>query len=811
MHAYKILRRIAFVIRNSLIQRPRFVATIIICLQYSFLASSVYLFSFQKTFEVTQKIDLNRKLGSLNSLANKSGCIFQYAQTIDSVSTRNFYFCTRFTGSVYRDSEVITISLPNPTPIPTPAWVGLCEVDSPSLILDSTGQKFGTKVANRGQITQTATGTRIDFDNYSGPEKQILQFDFSGNQQKWTNATYVVPKLKNTGTKPMRITFIVTSDSAAYYSFIIGSGETAHLSLPLYKIPISNSLFRFRPNIPSSAQPWLTPISPLNGYVDGNIQRLVVVLDNTDPEWSRSMEVQSIEKNCRPFDNFNRAVDEFGQPTYLNMPNRVTSSSQLTADASLIDDGMRAVGATNIHGTPLTNPIISTPGTGFRFIKFENSWTMVDPSGRKTKLIGVNGPARGLGMGSLVDVDRRYDTNFQRLFTKLPGLTEPRSDAYMTVMSKYGHERTHYDHHIGNLILKYGTEWQSPANTRTAKRLKQWGFNSCDCDPVEYKNEGIRYVSWRNTYGPNFKKMNPSFGNLTDPFDSAFATEVNLIVASEKILQTNNPNLYIGFYSDNEFEWGNKNDSFNRWNVAITTLKSPANQPAKIYFTNQLTAQYDSINNLNSAWNTTYPSWPAFLNDLNTGITTVADIASEKMQTDFSTFTLSFGRAYYSAYRTAIVNNNYQGLYLGTRFRGNSYVDEIIQANQEYADAVSVNIYSANPSFSNPEFKLLDKPIIISEFSFSTPGPSTGKFGSYFEIPVTISTQQEVISSYFADLKDWKNVVGVQWWEYVDEGITGRFSDGENSSFGLVNVADRPYPELTQTLKGVLVDMERSW
>ena len=45
-------------------------------------------------------------------------------------------------------------------------------------------------------------------------------------------------------------------------------------------------------------------------------------------------------------------------------------------------------------------------------------------------------------------------------------------------------------------------------------------------------------------------------------------------------------------------------------------------------------------------------------------------------------------------------------------------------------------------------------------------------------------------------------VVGIHWFQYTDQAITGR-SDGENYNAGLVDVTDTPYPALMAAVREI--------
>ena len=44
-----------------------------------------------------------------------------------------------------------------------------------------------------------------------------------------------------------------------------------------------------------------------------------------------------------------------------------------------------------------------------------------------------------------------------------------------------------------------------------------------------------------------------------------------------------------------------------------------------------------------------------------------------------------------------------------------------------------------------------------------------------------------------ADGLNWPNLVGVHWYKWEDDIISGRFWDGVNYSMGLVSITDIPY------------------
>jgi hypothetical protein len=136
-------------------------------------------------------------------------------------------------------------------------------------------------------------------------------------------------------------------------------------------------------------------------------------------------------------------------------------------------------------------------------------------------------------------------------------------------------------------------------------------------------------------------------------------------------------------------------------------------------------------------------------------------------------------------------------LSLGLRF-GSSAPPEIVKASRIF-DVYSLNsyAYAVNQREVDKVRDLIDRPILIGEFHFGTPGrgmtPGLRQVASQEERGVAY---RYYVENAAAD----PNIVGAHWFEWVDEPSTGRF-DGENYNIGVIDVTDRPYRELVDAAK----------
>jgi hypothetical protein len=140
----------------------------------------------------------------------------------------------------------------------------------------------------------------------------------------------------------------------------------------------------------------------------------------------------------------------------------------------------------------------------------------------------------------------------------------------------------------------------------------------------------------------------------------------------------------------------------------------------------------------------------------------------------------------------AIRKHDPNHLNLGLRF-GSTAPPEIVRLSKTF-DVYSLNNYAyrVDQQEIDKVRSLIDRPVLIGEFHFGTPGR-----GMTPGLKQTSSQEERGVAyRYYVEnaLAD-PSIVGAHWFEWIDEPSTGRF-DGENYNIGLVDVTDRPYREL---------------
>ncbi len=159
---------------------------------------------------------------------------------------------------------------------------------------------------------------------------------------------------------------------------------------------------------------------------------------------------------------------------------------------------------------------------------------------------------------------------------------------------------------------------------------------------------------------------------------------------------------------------------------------------------------------------------------------------------------------YYQLVQDIVREQDPRGLILGDRYQS-FYYPEVAQAAASRVDVVSTNL---NAHWNDGTFcrfyletlhALTGKPILVSEFYMSAAENRSGNPNDRGVFPV-VPTQRERAEAFrvtLAALVRTPFVVGADWFQYYDEPPGGRF-DGENYNFGLVDVHDAPYEDLTR-------------
>jgi len=490
-------------------------------------------------------------------------------------------------------------------------------------------------------------------------------------------------------------------------------------------------------------------------------------------------------------DAYAAIVDRYGQFTRSQWPEKIASDAALRAAgkatmAGATRTGLDAYGGRlDIHGLNKTG--------WFHTQKAGGRWQLVTPDGHAFFSLGVN--------AVITDGGRSYVEGREFMFRDLPPASGEWAAFYGSGDNRnkdqgasqgigYNHGRW-FDFYTANLYRIDGANWLDAWRARTLDRLQAWGFNTIGnwSDDALGRAHRLPYTRSINIDG-NYANVSSGYdywGRMPDPFDPRFvqATEAAVDKASADV--RDDPYL-LGYFADNELAWAGSGPQ-GRWGLALGTLAGDAKSPAKQAFIAMLRKQYVAPETLSTAWGIALGSWDA----LNaTGFAApVPNEAHPAIIADYSAWLRRYADTYFRTVAEAIRRHDAHHLFLGGRFAVNT--PEAVAACAQYCDVVSFNVYADLPQhgFDAAAMHALDKPVLIGEFHFGS--DDRGPFGNGVVSVWNEQQRGEAYARFIAAAASDIAIVGVHWFEYTDQPVTGRLLDGENSHIGLVGITDIPF------------------
>ncbi len=357
-----------------------------------------------------------------------------------------------------------------------------------------------------------------------------------------------------------------------------------------------------------------------------------------------------------------------------------------------------------------------------------------------------------------------------------------------------------YSPYERNILAKYGSRaaWAKA----THKRLLDWGFNTLGA-------WSSREVSMPFTVSVGFSGRHWLKGKMPDFFAPAFQESVAQRANRVARRYRNDPAL-VGYFLDNELQWHTD------WRLGRPLFESyvalPAEAPGKRALVGFLRKRYgNSLPKLLAVWDT-----PAESFDALASVSAMKPKNIAKARGDAEAFTYFAARKYFEVTTAALRRADPNHLILGCRFVPWTTPKVVVRACGEFCDAVSVNFYELGPAgpalllFAPRMVELMKvddalaefhrvgrKPVMVTEFSFRAMDsgmPNTWPPGAVAQ--PTVPTQADRGRKYRHYVLTWASqpyFIGSHWFNYMDEPKQGRWHDGENGNYGLVNEADDPY------------------
>ncbi len=499
---------------------------------------------------------------------------------------------------------------------------------------------------------------------------------------------------------------------------------------------------------------------------------------------------------------FTSISDQYGQYTRTTWTGKITSQTDLTNALTNEEADLAAnpgPAGRDAYGGWAGGPMLSHTGW-FRTGTNSGRYWLVTPIGSLYFDFGVD----GVGFS-----DPTFTTDRSTWLKWLPLTTDPTfGQFYSTFSGATGGpitSGTTYDFQGTNLRRKYGSAFYSQSVTMALTRLKSWGFNSIgNSSNNGLYGQGTPYqvrIDIPGTYDTVPSGASEGIP-VPDPYDPNFDTALVSAIAANIVNVKSDPYL-IGYYVQNEPSWeGNGVLAPYGLGLGVLGLNSTAS-PAKQTFLTQLQTEYSTIAAFNTAWGTTFAAW----SDLDAPITIPSAVSSSpslssQAEADINTFITNLADTYFNLVNTEVKKQDPNHLYLGCKFSSNYWTTPVLQACAKYADVVSMDIYE--PRLNLKEWSVvnsLGKPFIVAEFDNGA--TDMGVFSPGLVAESSEAARESAFEDYVYSALSYTAIVGVNWFQYVDQPITGRPVNGQNGCIGFLAITDSPYASLVAAARAV--------
>jgi hypothetical protein len=470
-------------------------------------------------------------------------------------------------------------------------------------------------------------------------------------------------------------------------------------------------------------------------------------------------------------------VDRWGQSAHARWPGKIASDRDLGEAAARETVRLAEWGVP--RGFDRYGGLLGTGwnvGPGFYRVKQRDGrWWLITPAGNPCFYLALDtAPA-------LVWDRTPVTGRLPGFFAELP----PRDGPWQDVWGRDswgGAERGNEDLSFGaaNLIRKFGSAWRQAAADLTVRRVQAWGFSGLG----KWASDGGRLPSI-----PVLSRRGvPNAVRHPDIFDAAIRERFRAEIARQVMPRSQDP-LVVGWSLGSELEEIVTGEEIE------ALLKLVGTPSYRALWDEALAGIYHGDRAaLDAAWGggTAAPHPPA------------ADI--ERLRRFYA-------RAYYRFIYETVKSIDSNHLYFGFWIvPGGWQNEEDWRLIAPWCDVIGFDDYSEH--FAAPSLAALmretGKPVFAGEFSFP---PAYGNARGYRSYTVSAETEAESGERYAAWIAEAQAnpfCVGVGWFQYRDQPVSGRgpghgpaLTYGEDFAFGLVDVGDRPKWDLVERIRAV--------
>lgn len=462
--------------------------------------------------------------------------------------------------------------------------------------------------------------------------------------------------------------------------------------------------------------------------------------DYQEPLWTKSLNG----------DTFFPFVDRWGQFRHAAWPEKILSDEDLLRRTAAEEKALQANPRPrdwSRFGGWLGGKRGEASGS-FRVGKVDGRFTLIDPDGYPFFSTGLTTITPRFAASPVTDREKYFD---------LPPSGDPASrflvkNNFRAWAGMYANrDYQQYVFSEANLFRKYGNDYNTINVEVVHRRLAAWGMNSMGAW-AEESLVRMDKTPYFFMLAPDLPKLS-AVAKLVDvhhpDFESRFAAYAQSLQWLRK-----DP-WCVGVFFNNEIHWGETPEK-----TVMAILKSPEDQP-----------------------------WRRHLEEI---------IQKENLAGNWVVLGDRVYQEYYETLFRLIKKYLPEKLFVGHR-EAWGWADNPRSRYYSFknCDVFSANIYQEDVAWLAPP-EGVEKPILIGEFHF---GASDTGLGAAVGCE-TQADRARCYRTYVNSALDNPWVVGVHWFQYGDQPVSGRF-DGEAVNTGFVSVGDIPYEALVNAAREV--------
>ncbi len=303
-----------------------------------------------------------------------------------------------------------------------------------------------------------------------------------------------------------------------------------------------------------------------------------------------------------------------------------------------------------------------------------------------------------------------------------------------------------------NLFRRFGEDYSTKSKDMVISRMTNWGLNTIanwsNREIIDMNQKPFMLQLWGLGIGEGIM-------GLADVYTTNFESKIERAVQEYVTPYKENPWL-IGYFTGNEPSWLGQESR-----LCDLILDAKVDKPIKEVLKNYL----------------------------------IGGDTPERRKV----FILNTFKTFLQSVEAAVRKHDPNHLTLGIRF-GKIPEDEVLEICKEVFDVFSFNCYDLTPPKEDMDrvMKVTGLPMIIGEYHAGTINRGMA------QALVQVENQEErgvAYRLYTEQAFDHPGLIGVAYFQWSDQDMTGRRYDGENYNCGLIDVTDRPYKDMVKSIK----------